>query len=145
MFDDRRLSLIVPAVDGSFTALMMAVPEGTAPDPAADVCVVPSGNMMPVGITFVPAAKRLVVRARSAITRESVRFMIQTLRTGAYAVLTAGRATTDSASAEGQHLRPRIKLDVGGATRRCATAKMLGWALVRSCPTRIEGSHCLRK
>jgi hypothetical protein len=75
--------LIVPTVDGSFTALMMVVPDGTAPDPAADVCVVPSGNVMPDGVIIVPAASKLVVRTRSAIAiRERVGFMVRTLRTG---------------------------------------------------------------
>ena len=40
---------MVPVVAGSLIEVMIVVPDGTAAVPAAVVCVVPSGKMMPVG------------------------------------------------------------------------------------------------
>lgn len=88
-FVERRLSLMVPVVEPPFTAATMAVPDGTAPEPAADVCVVPSGKITPMPVIDVPAAKMLPVTARSrrAMNGRLV-FMHRKVRTAAYFALT---------------------------------------------------------
>ena len=76
----RCASLIVPVVPGLLIALIMAVPDGSAPEPAALVWVVPSGKTTPAPVSRVPAST-LVVRASAMAVRESMIFMPRKVRT----------------------------------------------------------------